>query len=182
MKKIERKDFLKIGGGTIVGGLTGYVFSGAPFQGFQWLVEWTQDQYVPAAGEEKYLSSVCGICPNKCNISIRMISERAVKIETSNSGCPLGENALQLLYHPERIKKPLKLTGKKGSGKYKEVEWEEAIKDISGKLNELINANKGNSIASISKDANLSSDLLDLLLNKAEGQEVQTSDNLSLSS
>ena len=39
MKKIDRKDFLKIGGGAVVGGLAGYTLSGAPFLGFQWLVE-----------------------------------------------------------------------------------------------------------------------------------------------
>ena len=53
MKKLERKDFLMIGGGAVVGGLAGYVFSGAPFLGLQWLVEWTQDQHVPAGGAEE---------------------------------------------------------------------------------------------------------------------------------
>ena len=50
-------------------------------------------------------------------MSIRMIGDRAVKIETSNSGCPFSQNALQLLYHPERLDSPLKRTGKKGTAK-----------------------------------------------------------------
>ena len=69
MKKIERKDFLKIGGGAVVGGLTGYVFSGAPFLGLQWLVEWTQDQYVPAPGREEYLKSICSACRRVASVS-----------------------------------------------------------------------------------------------------------------
>src|SRR4030042_3036585 len=98
MKKIERKDCLKIGGGAIVGGLSGYVFSGAPFLGMQWLIEWTQDQYVPAGGKEEYLKTICEACREKCEMSIRMIGDRAVTIETSKSGCPFRQNALQLLY------------------------------------------------------------------------------------
>lgn len=134
MKKIERKDFLLMGGGAIAGGLTGYVFSGAPFLSYQWLVEWTQDQLVPTKGEEQYLMKVCQSCPDKCEISVRKIGERAVKVETSNSCCPLGQSMLQLLYHPERIKTPLKLSGAKGSGKYTPVSWEEALKDIGAKV------------------------------------------------
>ena len=175
MKKIDRKDFLKIGGGTIAGGLTGYVFSGAPFSGLQWLAEWTQDQHVPIRGEEKYLTSFCEACPAKCNISLRKISSRAVKIETSNSGCPLGQNLLQLLYHPERITKPLKLSGKKGSGKYQEVSWEKAINDITGKLNN----SKAGSIAAINKEINLSSDLLNLLVNSLESNNSFYEDSLT---
>jgi len=45
--KIDRKDFLKMAGGAIAGGAAGCLFSGAPFDALQWIVEWTQDQHVP---------------------------------------------------------------------------------------------------------------------------------------
>ncbi|HOO72127.1 MAG TPA: molybdopterin-dependent oxidoreductase [Spirochaetota bacterium] len=160
MKKIERKDFLLMGGGALAGGLTGYVFSGAPFLSFQWLVEWTQDQYVPTKGEEKYLQKLCEYCPNKCEISVRMIGDRAVKVETSNSCCPLGQTTLQLLYHPERIQAPLKRTGSKGSGKFSPVSWDVALKEISEKVNNLTKENKSDLIASISKKYCLTSELV----------------------
>jgi len=168
MKKIERKDFLLLGGGAIAGGLTGYVFSGAPFLSFQWLVEWTQDQYVPTKGEEKYLQKLCEYCPNKCQISIRMIGDRAVKVESSNSCCPLGQATLQLLYHPERIKTPLKRTGSKGSDKFAPVSWDEAMKDISSKVNKLVKDNKADMIAAVNKDYSLSGELLERMI-KASG-------------
>ncbi|MBN2159309.1 MAG: molybdopterin-dependent oxidoreductase [Spirochaetes bacterium] len=170
MKKIERKDFLKIGGGAVLGGLTGYVFSGAPFLGMQWLFEWTQDQHVPPGGSESYLKTLCEACPDKCEMSIRMIGERAVKIETSHSGCPFGQNALQLLYHAERIDAPLKRTGKKGTVKasaFERVSWESALKDISVRMNKLIGEKKGHLIAGINKDYNLSAALLDRMLKAA---------------
>jgi len=170
MKKIERKDFLMMGGGAVVGGLSGYVFSGAPFWGFQWLFEWTQDQYVPVPGREEYLKTICDACNTKCEMSIRMIGERAVKIESSNSGCPFSQNALQLLYHSERIDAPLKRTGKKGTVKpsaFEKVSWEEALTAVSKKMNSLIAAKKGGLIAGINKADNLSAALLDRLIKSA---------------
>lgn len=170
MKKIDRKDFLKMSGGLIAGGLTGYVFSGAPFLGLQWLVEWTQDQHVPPGGAESYLKTVCEACGGKCDLAIRMIGDRAVKIETSNSGCPFGQNALQLLYHPERIDAPLKRTGRKGSARassFEKVTWDEAISEIAKQIKKRIEEQKGNKIAGVSGNRNLSSALLDRLLKAA---------------
>jgi anaerobic selenocysteine-containing dehydrogenase len=160
MKKIERRDFLKIAGGVVVGGATGFVFSGAPFYSLQWLVEWSQDQYVPGQGEERFIKGICQYCPNRCDITVRMIGDRAVKVETSNGGCPMGQALLQLLYHPERVKYPLKRVGKKGSGKYMPVSWEEALKDISSKLNELRKAGRASSIAAINHAHTTVSNLL----------------------
>jgi menaquinone reductase, molybdopterin-binding-like subunit len=171
MKKIERKDFLMMGGGAIAGGLSGYVFSGAPFLGLQGLVEWTQDQHVPAGGAEQYLKAICSACRDKCELSIRMIGDRAVKIETSNSGCPFSQNALQLLYHPERIDAPLKRTGKKGTVKasaFEKVSWDEALGDIAKKMNKMIGDKKGNMIAGVSKNDDLAGALLNRLV-KASG-------------
>jgi anaerobic selenocysteine-containing dehydrogenase len=171
MKKIERKDFLKIGGGAIVGGLSGYVFSGAPFLGLQWLVEWTQDQHVPPGGREEYLKTICSACREKCEMSIRMIGDRAVKLETSNSGCPFSQNALQLLYHSERIDTPLKRTGRKGTVKasaFEKVSWDEALTAVAKQTSKLIGDKKGHLIAGINKNDNLAAALLDRLV-KASG-------------
>ena len=167
MEKLDRKDFLKISSGAVVGGLAGTFFSGAPFFGLQWLTEWTQDQYSPASGEEKIIKTTCNLCPSKCEISVRMIGNRAVKIETSNSGCSFGQNALQLLYHPERIGKPLKLIGKKGSGKYSPISWDAAFKEISEKLNTLIKEDKAGSIAAFNTDHSSASMLTERLLTAA---------------
>ncbi len=159
-----------MGGGAVVGGLSGYVFSGAPFWGFQWLFEWTQDQYVPTPGQEAYLKTICDACKGKCEMSIRMIGERAVKIESSNSGCPFSQNALQLLSHSERIDAPLKRVGKKGTVKpsaFEKVTWEEALTAVSKQMNKLIAAQKGGLIAGINKNENLSAALINRLIKSA---------------
>jgi anaerobic selenocysteine-containing dehydrogenase len=172
MKKIERKDFLKLGGGAVLGGLSGWVFSGAPFLGFQWLVEWTQDQYVPVRGFEKYTQAVSDSCPYGCKVSVRMIGERAVQIESKEGVCPSCQNALQLTYHPERISTPLKRKGNKGDGKFLPVSWEEAIKDISAKMNSLVAEGKANSIAAINKNESLNGQMMEKFIRSAGSNNV----------
>lgn len=172
MKKIERKDFLKLGGGAVLGGLSGWVFSGAPFLGFQWLAEWTQDQYVPVKGLEKYTQAVSDSCPWGCKVSVRMIGERAVKLESKDGVCPSCQNALQLTYHPERISTPLKRKGNKGDGNFVPVSWDEAIKEISGKMNSLISGGKANSIAAINKNESLNGQLMEKFIRSAGSNNV----------
>ncbi|HNU92875.1 MAG TPA: molybdopterin-dependent oxidoreductase [Spirochaetota bacterium] len=149
MEKLERREVILMAGGAVAGAAVGTVFSGAPFLGLQWLVEWTQDQHVPAPGEESYLQGKCLLCPSACPISVRMIGNRAVKVETANNGCYRPQLAIQMLYHPERLKSPLKRAGKKGSGKFAPVSWEEAIKDIAAKIDELRSGGKAAEIAAI---------------------------------
>jgi anaerobic selenocysteine-containing dehydrogenase len=153
MKKIERKDFLKMAGGAVAGGLVGATVSGAPFNGLQWLVEWTQDQYRPGGGEEKFRQGICGACGT--DISVRMIGDRAVKVETANAGCPVCQTLIQFLYHPERVQRPLKRVGGKGSGRFAPVEWSEAIRDISDKIKNIRAQNKPHAVAAVNGSHNL---------------------------
>jgi len=165
MDKLERKDVIKLAGGAVLGTAVGTVFSGAPFLGLQWLVEWTQDQYVPGKGDEKFIASICQSCPAKCNFSIRMMGNRAIKVETSNAGCPVGANALQLLYHPERVRQPLKKVGGKGNSRFKAVSWDEAIKDISAKIEKIRADKKGAAVAAVNgQNAQLTGQLVERLL------------------
>ncbi len=169
MKKIDRRDFLKVAGGAVVGGGAGFVLSGAPFDAFQWVVEWTQDQVVPSPGEERFITGICHACPNKCAIRVRMIDDRAVKIETENKGCSMGQALVQWFYHPERVKYPLKRVGKKGSGKFAPVKWDEAIQDITTSFNKLRKEGKADSLAAITNPHTMRSTLLLERLLRAAG-------------
>lgn len=140
-RSLSRRDFLKTAGAA-AGGL---VLSGCP----------KQDPYaldkpdVPGAaswrkGQEKWILSTCGQCPAGCGIRVRVVEGRAVKIE-GNEACPLnrgglgpkGQSGLQLLYHPDRVRHPLKRDGPRGSGRWQPVTWEEAIAEIGQQLREL---------------------------------------------
>ena len=84
---------------------------------------------------------MCGQCPAGCGIVVRVSEGRAKKIEGNplhpvNRGklCARGQAALQALYHPERLSRPMKLSGARGSASYTPVSWEEALSLLMGPL------------------------------------------------
>ncbi|OGR86532.1 MAG: hypothetical protein A3A86_06155 [Elusimicrobia bacterium RIFCSPLOWO2_01_FULL_60_11] len=91
----------------------------------------------PPIGEEKFLRTVCGMCPAGCGIRVRNVDGRPVGVSgiadhPVNQGglCPKGAAILQELYHPDRLKNPLARKGVRGSGKWEAVSWEEAFKSL----------------------------------------------------
>lgn len=126
---LDRRDFLKISGATafatLFGGCDKIQKKLIPFV-------IPPENYV--LGESLWYASVCRQCPAGCGIVVRNSEGRAKKIEGNpihpvNRGklCARGQAGLQALYHPERLGKPLKLDGPRGSGKFKEIPWEEAL-------------------------------------------------------
>ncbi len=94
--------------------------------------------------QEKWITSSCSQCWAGCGIKVRVVEGRAVKIEGHpgspiNGGTlgPKGQAGLQLLYHPDRFKGPVKRDGPRGSGKWKPVSWDEAIGEIAKSLVEI---------------------------------------------
>jgi menaquinone reductase, molybdopterin-binding-like subunit len=164
MEKFERRDIIMMAGGAVAGSAVGTLFSGAPFDMLQWLVEWTQDQYVPGSGAEKHLETVCQGCAGACLLNVRMIGNRAVKVDVKEGGCPAAQLAPQILYHPERIQQPLKLVGNKGSNRYTPVSWEQAIKEITAKIESARSAGKGGQIAAVNGAAGTAGVLLERLV------------------
>jgi len=99
---------------------------------------------VPAGwyrGEERQIATTCGQCPAGCGIVVRVHEGRAVKIagmreHPINSGAvgPKGQSGLQLLYHPDRIRGPLRRVGPRGSGRWTQITWDEAISQLATAL------------------------------------------------
>ena len=95
-------------------------------------------------GEERWVLSTCALCEAGCGIKVRVVEGRAVKIEGNpehpvNRGglCSRGQAALQALYHPERVRSPLRRTGSRGRGQWKTISWDEAIGEVTAKLAKL---------------------------------------------
>jgi anaerobic selenocysteine-containing dehydrogenase len=95
-------------------------------------------------GEEHWVTTTCGQCPAGCGIKVRVFEGRAVKIEGNpthpiNGGGlgPKGQSGLQLLYHPDRIRGPLRRVGPRGSGQWSRVTWDSAIGEIAEALGRL---------------------------------------------
>lgn len=51
--------------------------------------------------------------------------------------CPKGTGALELLYHPQRLHRPLKRRGPRGSGDWQEIPWDQALDEIAAEIRRL---------------------------------------------
>ena len=133
---LDRRQFLKLGGATAFATL---------FGGCEKIPRKLIPFVIPpeniTLGEALWYASVCGQCPAGCGIVVRVSEGRAKKIEGNplhpvNRGklCARGQAALQALYHPERLSRPMKLSGARGSGAYTPVSWEEALSLLMGSL------------------------------------------------
>src|SRR5215207_3025847 len=118
--------------------------------------------------------SICPLCSAGCGVIARVMEGDAEVFRNGQAGvirmglakklegnpedaisqgklCARGQAAIQVTYHPDRLDKPRKRTGERGSGQYAEITWEEAIKELIGKLNELSAANDQASLAFLTK-------------------------------
>jgi anaerobic selenocysteine-containing dehydrogenase len=91
-------------------------------------------------GERKEILTDCTLCYHSCGCRVTVEDGRAVKIEgleshPINKGklCPKGENALENIYSPDRIKQPLKRV----NGGFEAVSWDQALDEIADKLERL---------------------------------------------
>jgi anaerobic selenocysteine-containing dehydrogenase len=131
-----------------------------------------EDDLTP--GVATYQPSVCPMCSAGCGVIARVMDGDAEVFRNGQAGvirmglakklegnpedpisqgklCARGQAAIQVTYHPDRIGKPRKRTGERGSGQFAEISWEEAIKELTGKLNELAGANDQGSLAFLTK-------------------------------
>lgn len=97
---------------------------------------------------EKWIASGCNGCVGWCPLRVRVVEGKAVKIRgnpnstwTRGQLCPRGRLNLQILYDPDRVKKPLKRTnprkGRDEDPRWVEISWEEALESIAARLKEL---------------------------------------------
>ncbi|HAL56234.1 MAG TPA: hypothetical protein DCP63_07120 [Bacteroidetes bacterium] len=105
-------------------------------------------------GVERWVPSVCRLCPGGCGIRVRLVNDVPVRIEgnplfpTSRGGlCPTGQAGLHILYAPDRIKSPLKRTGDRGAEHWQAISWDEAFETIVAKLRALRSSNAAQKVA-----------------------------------
>ena len=61
--------------------------------------------------------------------------------------CRRGLASRDMVYHPDRLKYPLKRDGERGQGRWQRVSWDEALGDIAGKLQEIAQRYGSGSVA-----------------------------------
>ncbi len=94
----------------------------------------------PVTGATVY-ESLCHICNSGCDALIYVKDGKVIRVEGDPNShtmrgklCSKGLASIKMLYHPERLKRPLKRVGSRGEGRWQEISWEEALDTIAEKI------------------------------------------------
>ncbi|MBM4467200.1 MAG: twin-arginine translocation signal domain-containing protein [Chloroflexi bacterium] len=145
---ITRRTFLKA---AAVTGAAAAVFSPAksPLKGL------TEARTPAVQGQVERIRSACRACgKTECGVWVTVKDGRAVKIEgdddcltSEGSICSKAFASFQALYHPDRLKYPLKRTRPKGEDPgWVRISWDEALDMVAKKLLEIKEKYGGESI------------------------------------
>jgi anaerobic selenocysteine-containing dehydrogenase len=131
-----------------------------------------EDDLVP--GVATWKPSICPLCNAGCGVIARVMEGDAEVFRNGQPGvirmglakklegnpddpisqgklCVRGQAAIQITYHPDRLDKPKKRSGERGSGQFTDVTWDEAIKELTAQLDGLANAGDQKSLAFLTR-------------------------------
>lgn len=87
--------------------------------------------------DDTWFASVCQQCAVGCGTVVRTLGGRAKKVEGNpdyplNAGklCVVGQTGVQSVYHPDRIRQPMKRSGDRFTGGWQEISWDTAISEL----------------------------------------------------
>lgn len=90
------------------------------------------------------IATNCEMCFWRCGVLAEVRDGRVVKLQgnpdhplTEGRLCARGNAGTQLLYDPDRLKRPMLRTGARGEGKFREISWEQALDFLAARMNEL---------------------------------------------
>jgi anaerobic selenocysteine-containing dehydrogenase len=130
------------------------------------------DELTP--GVAVWKPSICPLCPAGCGLNVRVMDADVDIVRNGQRGvvraavakkleglpahpvnrgglCARGQAAIQITYHPDRLRHPMKRTGARGSGQYREVTWDEALAEVTARLDALTVANRQRALAYLCK-------------------------------
>ncbi len=96
--------------------------------------------------QDRVVKTTCKLCQSTCGMLVHVNDSGPFRVEGDpefpvNRGllCDKGKAALEYLYHPDRLKYPLKRTGERGEGKWQRISWDEALDIVASELLNLKN-------------------------------------------
>jgi anaerobic dimethyl sulfoxide reductase subunit A len=98
----------------------------------------------PRAGET-VVTSTCGHnCGGRCAVNAHVVDGRIVKISTDPRkwtpelpplhACVRGFGQLERVYHPDRLKHPMRRSGPRGSGQFERISWDAALDEVAREM------------------------------------------------
>ena len=136
MSGISRRDFIKWG----LGGMA-LLASGLPRTAEPAPLEKGKSVSRTTGRVRKSIPSVCMMCPASCGILGYLEYGKVIHIggnplDPNSRGrlCAKGIAGINHLYNPDRIPYPLRRTGKRGEGRWKQISWDEALNEIAFRM------------------------------------------------
>jgi menaquinone reductase, molybdopterin-binding-like subunit len=131
-----------------------------------------EESFYPGIALSK--TSICPICPAGCGVQVRVMDGDAEVVRNGKQGiirmglprklegnpfhpvnqgklCARGQAAIQITYHPDRIRQPLKRTGARGVASFQPISWDEAMSELVSKLNQVAASGKARSLSFLSR-------------------------------
>src|SRR5260370_28454453 len=142
---MERRSFFKI-----IGTASGGILTGACGHQAREIIPLLVPEKEIVAGAEDWHPGVCRECGAGCGTIVRVmeaerdvrqgnesVRERIAAIKKSEGNpldpvgagrlCARGQAAVQALYHPDRVRGPLKRVGARGEARFEPVSWDSAL-------------------------------------------------------
>ena len=161
---MERRNFFKIA--ALTGAAAALDSCGRPEQQ---LIRFVPDETL-IPGIATWKPSICTLCPAGCGLIVRVMQGEAEVVRKGQLGivkmglakklegnpqhpvnrgklCARGQAGLQVVYHPDRLRGPLKRTGERGSGTFQEISWDDAMKELGAQLSSLHSSGGAGSLA-----------------------------------
>ena len=90
---------------------------------------------------ETVVKSACRMCHGVCGVLVHMKNGRVTRV-TGDPDCPTslgytctkGRASPELLYHPDRLKYPLRRVGARGENKWQKISWDEALDTVASEF------------------------------------------------
>ena len=89
-----------------------------------------------------------------CGLLAGVLDNKIVRLKGDPDGylnkghiCPKGIASAEHLSHPDRLRHPMQRIGKRGSGKWRKISWDKAIKTISDNLCRIRQENGARAVA-----------------------------------
>ncbi|MCJ7434272.1 MAG: molybdopterin-dependent oxidoreductase, partial [Anaerolineales bacterium] len=150
--KIGRREFMKLSAAAATGLMLTQSKFFAPIAFAREIgQEATATQLLP----DVWIPTCCNMCGGTTGILAHVVNGRVIKIEPNSDNpvgvcnistdyytlkstgarmCPKGNAGIMSLYDPDRVKKPLKRVGARGSGQWQEITYDQAVSEIAAKL------------------------------------------------